>query len=307
MTWREHDVNAPSIEAPTIGNRTFPVGVMIPKNSRLERIESSYGPLDAAVPCGLSNCGTAHKRGYVVVFTRNDSASSERGIIGHVCGRREFKETWTQAVARHRAEERAAELRAELNKFLENAAEVEPRLQALIPGMQVRSAIRSILLIDARDFMRECANACRSRNGRLGRHGYGDERITYKLEGQLFFLSDDALAKAKRILNGIARVRRMAEQRDATPRQLRELLSGLTNLRVATNEIEREAKDGIAALQPSNFEKAIRVLDEYETSRVRMIGTVLEVRRLMAGNAGWTAIADLANPQMPGKVSSWSW
>jgi len=284
----------------------FPVEAKIPKGSRLEGIESSYGPLETAVRCGLSHCGTPHKRGYVVVYVSSDSAVSERGIIGHVCGKREFKETWTQAVARHEAEVRAADIRAELDRFLENAIGVEPHLRALLPTLDIHSVIRKILLIDARDFMRQCANACRTGHGRLeGYYDHDGKKTSCKLAGQLFFVQYDVPNKAKRLLNGITQIQRLSEQPDTTVRQLKEIMSRLGNLRLAAGEIEKEAADGVAALRPANFAKAIRVLDPFETGKVRMVGTVLEVQRVLA-DASWTPITDLANPVMPANAKFWS-
>lgn len=163
----------------------LPEGVTIPRDARLERIEESYGPLADAVHCGL--CATPHKTGYVVAFMRSNETARERGIIGHVCGHREFKETWTQAVARHEAELRDAEVREELKRFLESIGDIEPQLQELLARLEIYDAIYRLLSIDARDFMRHCADACRTGNGRLEGPNYSGRKLTHRLEGQPFF------------------------------------------------------------------------------------------------------------------------
>jgi len=285
--------------------QAFPEGVTIPRDSRLERIESSYGPLETAVPCGL--CGTPHKRGYIVAFSLVGSDTLETGILGHVCGKREFKETWTQEVNRHEAEIRAAEIRAELVRFLENAGDAEARLQASIPKLEIYSAIKEILLIDARDFMRYCESACKSRNGLLEAFGYDGQRTKHQLEGKSFFTDSSTVGTAKRLLTGIEQIRRAAEQPEMTARQIKELLSRLGNLRLSVEEIEKQTAEWAVALRPTNFRKAIRTLANYEAGdRIQMNGTVLEVSRVMF-SAEWIVITDLANPTMPEKFNLLSW
>ena len=183
----------------------------IPKGSRLDKIEASYGPLGEAVRCGLAGCGTPHQKGFVVVFRASEGGSPERALIGHVCGKREFKEIWTKAVARHNAELRAVEVRASLASCVLMADEIEPRLKALLPGLQSRNDIREALLTDAPDFMRVCINACRNHRGVIVSipKWDEDEKIIHRLEGRLFFLQNAAFEKTRILLAGMNRISRL--------------------------------------------------------------------------------------------------
>ena len=252
----------------------------------------------------IAACAEPHKKGYIVACARSNEAAWERGIIGHVCGEREFKETWTQAVARHEAKLRDAEVREELARFLESIGDIEPRLQKLLARLEMYDAIYNVLSIDARDFMRSCANACRSGSGRLEGHNYSGRKLTHKLEGHPFFLGPQGLRKAKMLLSGIGQARRMAEQPETQPHQLREHLSKVRNLGRSVSEIEAEAEECATALKPSNIAGAIRAVDPGERGVVRVNGNILEVQRLVISKA-WIPLIDLARPTLPKKAFPW--
>lgn len=285
-----------SEERKVLATDPFTAGVRIPKGAILEKIASNYGPLANNVCCGLADCGTPHKRGFIVVFRRVLGEPLEQALMGHVCGKREFREAWTKALAAHNAKLRAEEAKASVQKFLTSASEIEPRLHAILPGLEARKAIRDILLIDARDFMRNCATACRSQNGRIT--GYSTSHIRHRFKGEIFFLQDEAIGRAKAILSLIKMMREISENQTITAREIEERLSRFKNLKRDQDEIEKEALAGAAALRPSHMIRAIEAIENNSRNRQVMIeGSTLFVnRRLIAmGDVfEWARVADLA-------------
>lgn len=280
---------------------SLPVAAIIPSGATLERIVSKYEHLKDPVRCGLAGCRTPHKNGYVVKFREADDAPESEAIMGHVCGRREFGTAWTDAVAKHEAELRHAEIQQALTKFLEEAPIVESNLRPLIEGMEIRRAIRTILNTDASDLMRHCGNAFRQDREVISYWGSQGGRKSYRLQGRLFFLQDRALTKVRLILDGIDKIKELAERETATVKEVSDKMSRLRNLWQSTKEIEWESEDGIAALDPKNIAKAI---EAFNCETAKLEGTVLYVYNQLRG---WKAITDLANPTLPEKFFPWSY
>ncbi|MGN6365304.1 hypothetical protein [Asticcacaulis taihuensis] len=237
----------------------------------------------------------------MVKFREAGGAPEEEAIMGHVCGRREFGTAWTDAVAKHEAELRHAEIQQALAKFLEETPEVEAKLRPLIEGLEIRRAIRIILNTDASDLMRHCGNAFRQDREVISYWGNQGGRKSYRLQGRLFFLQDRALTKVKLILDGIDKIKELGHKKSATVKEVSEKMSRLRNIWQSTKEIEWETEDGISALDPKNISKAIKA---FNCETVKLEGTVLHVYNHLRG---WKAITDLANPTLPEKFFPWSY
>lgn len=291
----------------TISTSDLPVGVPIPKGSRLGAIEAEYGPLSDAVPCGRTNCGTPHKKGFVVTFA-DPQGRSGRSIIGHICGKKEFGQVWKEAKARHAAEVRKAQIQEQAAEFLRVAADAEPRLRVLLPGLEARNAIRKTLSIRAPRFIRACEEACRGdgyiysyRDGAHVRlHRDGARVRLHQVEGRLFFLQNDALTSARLALRSIALMRETLDEGTASPKEIGERVGRLRDLRHTTETVEREAEDGRKALRPAHMQRLIKAVDaradngqrevRLESSRI----LVQQLPDLTLGRPSWEVLGDLA-------------
>ena len=63
----------------------------VPQGVEMLKIVGNYGPNDGEFHCVRPGCGTRHKKGFVVLLSNETHI-----VIGHICGRRLFGESWDQ-------------------------------------------------------------------------------------------------------------------------------------------------------------------------------------------------------------------
>lgn len=136
------------------------------------------------VHCGLEGCGTPHNKGFLVLFTEGDGATAKVGMVGHICGKNTFNTSWTAAELVYHARARAAEVKAAEERFRSRAGRILPDLQAAAPRVRTLIAAGGVLTKNAAEIMRICADAAKSRGGRIETY-YGHE--VHRLAGVAFW------------------------------------------------------------------------------------------------------------------------
>jgi len=270
----------------------FPVDVHIPKDSILDKIEQKYKDLDAKIQCGL--CGAWHRTGCLVQFRRTAVAPVERAVMGHVCGHRIFGQAWTDIDTSYDVAARKEDNQAELEKCLSEFPGIEEKLQSLLPGLKERRAVRAALVQYGGAFMDRCANAFRTGQDKgiaLDRAG---NRVPYEVKGEFFFRQDTAALRAETILAHIANVKASAKNAATRPGDMRKKLTRLREALGGLKNLEWEAEDGVAALNPQNLQLALALFHHDAFGRtMRVTGNVLEVRSSYP-DAKWFPYKDLS-------------
>jgi hypothetical protein len=187
---------ADSIDRP----RSLPAGHEIPKGATLNKIEEAYKDLPDAIPCGLANCHTPHKNGYVVSFTTPSGEPGE-GLVGHVCGRKHFGiETFEASIRAHEVKQQLASQAEQFMQKTDECRKIEPYLPLL---QEVASKVydaRTAIQIDFSDFFRVCENAARSSGGIiLGDDYHTGKAFQVRLPSSGFWIRNDVAKKASRL------------------------------------------------------------------------------------------------------------
>jgi hypothetical protein len=115
----------------------------------LRRVLSDYH-FAALVPCGLSDCRTLHRGGFLVETT--DGLETN---VGHVCGRNYFGEAFDDARAKYKRERDRQDLLTRARELLAQGETIKRRIAELNRGRygikwieEVRRAFRELLGVD---------------------------------------------------------------------------------------------------------------------------------------------------------------
>lgn len=99
------------------------------------------------IPCGLSDCRTPHRNGYLV-----ETVDGLETNVGHVCGRRNFGEQFDIARAAYRRLRDRADLLAQAQRVRSHAPEIERRIAEMNRQrfgikwvLKVRGALQALL------------------------------------------------------------------------------------------------------------------------------------------------------------------
>lgn len=84
-------------------------------------------PKEAFQPCGLSNCGTAHGKGYLVAMDNGHEA-----LVGNCCGAKKLGLAFQEVINRAQLADRMSRYRETLRNAIRSAAEFEARLNDLL-------------------------------------------------------------------------------------------------------------------------------------------------------------------------------
>lgn len=277
----------------------FPVDVHIPKDSVLDKIEEKYKNLDTKIQCGM--CGAWHKTGCLVQFRRTADSPIEHAVMGHVCGHREFGQIWTDIDTSYDVALRIDENRSELEKRLAEFPGVEGKLQSLLPGLKERRAIRSTLVAYGGAFVERCAHAFKTGQDKVVVRDKTGNKVPYQLKGELFFQQDFAVLRAEAILARITDVRAAAVNAAIRPGDMRRKMTQLTDALGRLRNIDWEAEDGIAALNPRNMRVALAHFHhDMFGQTLRVFENVLELRR--HSDEKWLKYKDLSTytPELAG-------
>jgi hypothetical protein len=283
--------------------QSFPDNTIIPYGAVLAAIEDRYGPLSQKVRCGLKSCRTSHKRGFIVVFRHPSDGCEQRGLLGHVCGRKAFGESWQEARGIFNIKIRTAEIETAAKVFREKALAILPELRSAIPRLQWFRQAYQILSQHAPGLMRLCVDGVRTKNGFLVREREGKMVPVLKIEGSQFFTSNHTLDKARELLLDIENLQRYMASDGASVREVERRLSMIGDLGRRWEMIARWMQAGNAALHPSNMRRVIDVVNKISRyEEVRMKGTVIEHQsRDTYGHKsyGWAMLLDVAEDIIP--------
>jgi hypothetical protein len=291
---------------------TLPVDVRIPKGAKLLEIQESYSSPDE-VQCGLEGCRTPHKRGFLVSFTEQDGAPTKVGMIGNVCGKNTFNTTWIAAERVYDAKVKAAEMEAAKERFLIRAGRIIPELQAATPRLVKLAAARCALAKHGPEIMKICADAVKSRHGRIQVRSGREDVTVHRLRGDNFWLDGgNALFRAKQLDCEVSRFLEYLSSPEATKKEVDRRLGNLHDVEYRWGQISRSLEAAEAGLRPSHLEKvfeAVRLVQKgsppvpgYEDIiyrdldlRVRMQGSILECREWDEGSntVRWIPVVDL--------------
>lgn len=226
---------------------TFPVDVKIPKDALIDTIIDRYAGLKDQIQCGL--CGRKHNNGCQVSFRRCDGAAPERGLIGHMCGRQIFQDSWTLVNVTYNQKLKSEENQKELEQLLSEFPTIVSKLNDLKPGLTKRRHVRNELYHWSGAFLKRCATVIKEQAA-------GGPLPGGKLEGELFFSQDKALTRTESILKAIEKIEQMVSE-GAAFSVLRRAINAYRNAVANLKQIEWEVEDGLRALTATNMKIAL--------------------------------------------------
>jgi hypothetical protein len=269
---------------------TLLVDVRIPRSAKLLEILESYRTPEK-VHCGLEGCRTSHNKGFLVLFAESEGVASKVGMVGHICGRNNFNAVWVTVQQAYDVRIRTAEVKAAEERFRIRAGRIIPELQAATPQLKTLIAARGVLTKYASDIMRVCADAAKSRGGRIETY-FGHE--VHRLAGVEFWRDGGtALLSVLRLQHEVDQFLGYISSSEATKKEVGRRLGGFVDIenqwRLASKTLEAAA----AALRPEHlrqvFGAACQVL-QYSSvpghqndilrfdPHVRIRGSMLEYR-----------------------------
>jgi hypothetical protein len=205
----------------------LPTDVLIHPGAALLGIRDEYKDLDDSVRCAFPSCRTAHKHGFIVEFEQD----GVRGlaIIGHICGKKYFK-NWEAQQTHFRREANIAHIREQTERHLPAGNEVYAELEPIIGRLQWQMHLQQYLQFFAEDEMRAIANAIKSGGGYLElRHRR--RPIPVRVVGMPFFLTEAPYDDAMLLLEDIKRFRMYIAGNHTNPRETERRLGQIGDVR----------------------------------------------------------------------------
>lgn len=229
------------------------------------------------IPCGLADCHTLHKNGFVVAYQTEGGQNGE-GMVGHVCGAKFFGTGWKEAVRRHEQRERVARIREWAASTLSDCEFVEPRLTRLVEIRQRLDRARIGLAERTPRFFRFCQEAARSRNGWLLIRG-GPIQMT----GHTFWTREDTWPKTTTLAREIGAMRMAIRDAYISEAALGTMLSRFGSARERALELARGVATDIGAIA---LEAIDPVVDAYRESE-RADDVRVESAKVKAPEVTW--------------------
>jgi hypothetical protein len=205
----------------------LPINVLIEPGATLLGITDEYKNLGDSVRCAFPSCRTAHKNGFVVEFEQDGVRGT--AIIGHICGKKYFK-NWEAQQSQFQREANIKYIRQQTEHHLPAANEVYAGLEPLIGRLQWQMHVQQYLQILAEHEMRAIVDAIRSNRGYLElRHRR--KPVPVRVVGQPFFLIDAPYDDARVLLEDIKRFRIYIGGNHTSPRETERRLGEIGDVR----------------------------------------------------------------------------
>lgn len=237
---------------------SLPVGHEVPRGARLLRVCDGYKDLPDAIPCGLANCHTPHKTGFVVAFAREDGTEGE-GLVGHVCGKNFFGADWTSQMRAHGNRVRIAELHGRAEGALADCETVSPLLTRVRVILDALDAAQRAIVTAAPEVHRLGVDAARSnRQAYLGEGASGPRFLT--MQGVSFWTRERFHQKANRLEADIRILRQKVNDPHLTVAKLGMMLTSFGSARMRTQEIIDDTASDLRALYQPHFEDVVAAM-----------------------------------------------
>lgn len=230
----------------------LPVGHEVPRGAELLSILEEYRNLPEELPCGLTNCHTGHKKGFVVSFRCIDGTTGE-GMIGRRCGEIHFGEGWAIQMRAHQLKAQRAKMEEQAAVAFREIGLVEPLLMEVIAVAEALERGREQLRIAAADLCRDCRDAARSSDGRLRIRTWRGGEHAVHLRGKAFWLRDNLAHKAARLRGDIQVIRKLHDNAATTPPKFADALRTFGSPLQRMREVLADLLDDIEAVQPGEM------------------------------------------------------